>query len=103
MEKIVDFCDTCVFLLRSEKGRDCGEEAFECFLEGGEGESGEFALVCVGAFVWGDVGHDGTIGSVDRGRRTVILMALFVGIRHLGSFIFYSPETTYSYVDIYVD
>ncbi len=87
MSKIVYLCDACVFLLGSgEKGADCGDEAIECFFEGGEGEPGEFALVGVGAFTGGGgvVGHDG-IAPFDRGRsryfyvpRAVILMALFL-------------------------
>lgn len=57
----MNLCDTCVFFLGSEKGRDCGDEAIECFFEGGEGEPGEFALVGVGAF---GLGHD-VIGGVE--------------------------------------
>ena len=60
MEKIVHFDFTCFFFFRGEERTDGGDETFECFFEGGEGESSEVALACVGAFVAAaGVRHDG--------------------------------------------
>ena len=60
MEKIVHFDFTCFFFFRGEERTDGGDETLECFFEGGEGESSEVALACVGAFVAAaGVRHDG--------------------------------------------